>query len=43
MYLRNPSKYPVPKELLNNALESEQHNPLSRDVEDFFPHGANGC
>jgi len=36
MFLRNPNKYPVPKKLLNSALESEQHNPLARDVEDFF-------
>jgi len=39
MYLRNPSKYFVPNELLSNAMESEQHNPLSRDVEDFYRMG----
>ena len=39
MYLRSPSRYPVPKELLNSALEREQHNPLSLEVEDFYGIG----
>jgi hypothetical protein len=39
MYLRNPSKYLVPEDLLRPALERERHNPLSRDVEEFFTMG----
>jgi hypothetical protein len=32
MYLRNPGKYPVPEQLLNEALASEQQESLSRSV-----------
>src|SRR5262249_46973873 len=36
MYLRTPSKYPVPKELITKELERERRKPLSRDAEEFF-------
>ena len=40
MYLRSPSRYPVPKELLNSALKAGATlNPLSLEVEDFYGIG----
>ncbi len=36
MYLRNPSEYSVPQELLIEALLRELRQPLSRNVTEFF-------
>ena len=36
MYLRTPSKYPVPTELLTKAWEKERRKPLSSEIEGFF-------
>jgi hypothetical protein len=39
MHVRNPSRYPVPTELLNAAVERDRNAPLSHDVFEFFHMG----